>query len=140
MTDTYLVVAYPGKELPVQYVPLVYSKWLRSFRHGNKAFKNIHSGSFFKKYHDQVESLLSKPDSIVRLAVLSEDQDVVLGFSASREDVLDYVHVHADYRRTGIAKVLVPKSIKAMTHMTDIAMEIWGKNEKYKGLKFNPKI
>lgn len=138
--DSYTIISYKAKDLPKEYTALVYSKWLRSFRHGNKHFKHIHSGAFYKQYHDQVENLLSKPDATIRLAVLSDDHDVVLGFCATREDVLDYVHVHKDYRRIGIAKSLVPEGIKAMTHMTDLALKIWGKNKNYQELKFNPKI
>ncbi len=74
----------------------------------------------------------------MRLAVLSDDPDVVLGFSVSREDVLDYVYVHKDQRRLGIARKLLPPHFTTFSHITLTAMEIWHKNPKYKQLKFNP--
>lgn len=140
---TYNVVAYPSSELPKEYEPMVFARWLRSFRYGNRAMRNIHSGSFFKAYHGHVEELLAKPDSVVRLAVLSDDQDVVLGFSVCRESVLDYVHVQKDHRNQGIAKSLVPKSIKFITHMTNIAQPIFMKYlgmEEYRHINFNPRV
>lgn len=136
--DTYSILAYPAKELPSQYTAMVFSKWLRSLRFGNPVFKAINSDDFYKDYHAYLENLLKKPDSIVRLAVLSDDLDVVLGFSVSREDVLDYIHVHKDQRKMGIAKLLMPTGVTTMTHLTKTAMEIWQTNSKYKHLKFNP--
>lgn len=133
---TYSVISFKGDELPENYVGLVYSRWLRSFRFGNPRMKKMDSKEYYMKHHKFVEGLLTKPDALIRLAVLSDDHDVVLGFSASREDVLDYVHVQVDHRRTGIAKKLVPKSITTMTHMTQLAHRIW--QEKFKELKLNP--
>lgn len=96
---------------------------------------------------------MKKPDCLIKLAVLTEDKDVVLGFSVSREDVLDYIHVHKDSRKDaemlidgkvvkfpgGIGKKLLPKPLTTFTHLTKIALIIW-QTEKYKHLKFNPKI
>ncbi len=135
---TYSVIAYPAKDLPNQYVSLIYSKWLRSLRFGNPLFKNIQSDEFYTHYHSFLEKLLSKPDSIVRLAILTDDPDVVLGFSVSREDVLDYVHVHRHLRRTGIGGKLIPHGVTTFSHITNTAMLIWRGNDKYKDLRFNP--
>jgi GNAT superfamily N-acetyltransferase len=137
---TYSVISYAAHKLPEEYVSLIFSKWLRSLRFGNPLFKNIKSEAFYTQYHAYIENLLKKPDSIVRLAVLTDDPDVVLGFSVCREDVLDYVYVHKDHRNVGIAKSLMPKNrkITTMTHITMIALEIWRKNPKYKYLEFNP--
>jgi GNAT superfamily N-acetyltransferase len=73
----------------------------------------------------------------VRLAVLSDDRDVVLGFSVSREDILDYVHVHKDMRKQGVATSLIPKDIKIITHLTKTALLVW---PKYENITFNPFI
>lgn len=133
---TYSVISFKGAELPAAYRPLIFSRWLRSFRFGVAYIKKTDPTEYYKKYHQFIELLLSKPDSTVRLAVLTDDHDVVLGFSVSREDVLDYVHVQVDHRKNGIAKKLVPKNITTATHMTQLAQGIW--QAKYKQLKFNP--
>ena len=135
---TYSVIMYPTKELPSQYESMLFSRWMRSLRFGNQLFKRLPSDEFYKQYKVFLENLLAKPDSQVRVAVLSDDKDVVLGFSVSREDVLDYVHVHTDFRRLGIGRKLVPEGITTFTHMTAPALIIWQNNEKYKPWKFNP--
>lgn len=141
MTDlkptTYSVISFPSRNLPPQYEAVVFSKWLRSLRSGNSLFEKIKSDDYYTNYHIYIEKLLEKPDSIVRLAVLSDDHDVVLGFAASREDVLDYIHVHMDQRKQGIATALLPPGIKVITHLTKKAISIW-QTDKYKHIEFNP--
>lgn len=138
-TASYNVLAFSASSLPSQYTPMVYSQWLRSLRFGalGDAFKKIDSDEFYSHYHRFISNLMSKPDCVIRLAVLPDDIDVCLGFSVSREDVLDYVYVQKAYRRLGIAKALVPKNITVVTHMTKTGLIIW--QEKYKTeWKFNP--
>lgn len=135
---SYEVISYKTSELPERYLPLIYSRWLRSLRYGNPLFKKIASHYYYKFYHDYLEKLLAKPDSLVMLAVLSDDKDIVLGFSVSREDVLDYIHVHSNNRMHGIATHLLPEKISVMTHITEDAGKVWPSNPKYKHWKFNP--
>lgn len=133
---SYTVIVFPAAKLPEQYVPMIFSKWLRSLRHGNPLFKKIKSDEYYKYYHAYLENLLGKPDSLVRLAVLSDDHDVVLGFAVSREDVLDYMHVHLDYRKIGVGNKLLPEGITTFTHITFTGMKIW--QAKYPSWNFNP--
>lgn len=135
---TYSVFMYPAKDLPKSYIQMIYSRWKRSLRTGNKLYKKISSKTFYDQYDKHITMLLSKPDSQVRLAVLSDEPDVCLGFSVSREDVLDYIHVHTDFRRIGIARKLMPAGITTMGQMTATSLIIWQRNEHYKHLKFNP--
>jgi hypothetical protein len=135
---TYSVISFPAKDLPQQYEALVFARWLRSFRFGNSFIKKTDPTEYYKQYHKYIEMLLKKPESVVRLAALSDDHDVVLGFSVTRGLILDYVHVQVDHRRTGIAKKLVPKDVAVTTHMTQLAQGIW--QAKYKYLTFNPFI
>jgi GNAT superfamily N-acetyltransferase len=133
---TYSIISFKGSELPEKYTSLIFSRWLRSLRYGNTLFKRITPNDYYKTYHQFIENLLKKPGCIIRLAVLSDDHDVVLGFSVSREDVLDYVHVQADYRKIGIAKKLIPEGVTTFSHITTTALNIW--QPKYKHIKFNP--
>lgn len=138
VNPTYSVIIYPASELPKQYHALILSKWLRSFRFGNPQVKKTSSDEYYREWQRHIERLAMMPESVVRLAVLTDDSDVVLGFSVCRGDILDYVHVHGDYRRTGIGRKLVPPNIKQFTHYTNIAGLIWQGNKKYQHLKFNP--
>jgi hypothetical protein len=137
--STYSILVYPSKLLPTMYISLIFSRWLRSLRYGNPLFRKMRSKEYFDHYHIYIENLLSKPDSEIRLAVLSDDHDNVLGFSVVREDVLDYIHVHDNNRNVGIGKSLLPKNVTTFTHITGPAIQIWQKTgSKYKELKFNP--
>lgn len=136
-SPTYVVLSYPGASLPKQYEAMVYSKWLRSLRYGNDYFKLIDDKAYFENYHKFIEAILSKPDTRVRLAVLSEDADIVFGFAVVKGDnVLHYIHCQRDYRKTGIGKSLLPKNFDTITHLTTVGVSIWG--AKYPGVKFNP--
>lgn len=133
-----VVISYKTSALPEAYAPMIYARWLRSLWKGNATFHKVSKHTYYENYPKFINNLLDKPDSLVRLAVLSDDHDVVLGFSISREDVLDYVHVHTDYRRLGIARLLLPSGTTTFSHITATAIAIWQGNPKYKHLKFNP--
>jgi hypothetical protein len=130
--SSYKVLTFPAAKLPTEYQALVFSKWLRSLRFGNPLFQKVSSNDYYQHYHAYIQRLLDKPDSIVRLAVLSDDSDVVLGFCVSREDVLDYVHVHKDQRHQGICSKLVPESITTITHLTKDGLNILENCSRYK--------
>lgn len=137
-TPSYSILTFPAKDLPKQYLPLIFSKWLRSLRFGNNLFKKMDSDEYYKNYHKYIENLLAKPDAAIRIAVLTDDHDVVLGFAVGREDVLDYIYVQKEFRKIGVAKQLFPDWITTFTHITLIAIDAWNTNPKLKHLKFNP--
>ena len=132
--SSYKVKSYD--HVPERYQAAVYSKWLRSLRFGNDFFKMVDSGPYYEAYHRYPGVILSRPDVCFRVATLSDDDDIVLGFSVSRDHVLDYVHVHKDFRRLGIGRNLVPPGIDTITHLTRTAISIWG--SKCSSWKFNP--
>jgi GNAT superfamily N-acetyltransferase len=130
---TYSVVSYPAPLLPKQYTALIFSKWLRSFLYGNKDLqRKIDHHDYFKSYHKSIEEILEKPDATIRLAVLTDDPDVVLGFAVHRGTVLDYLYVHRDMRKQGIGTNLVPDIITGFTHMTNLVASIFAGSTKYK--------
>lgn len=134
--STYSVIAYPAAQLPESYKNLLFSNWLRSLKKGNDYFKLIDNDAYYDVYHKYIEMLLLKPTTTVRLAVLSDDYDVVLAWAVVDGDVLHYVYTNKDYRRQGFATAVVPKSVTTITHLTRVGMAIWG--AKLSHLKFNP--
>jgi GNAT superfamily N-acetyltransferase len=136
----YKVIVYNGPALPDNYKPMIYSKWLRSLRYGNDYFKLIQQDAYFTNYHKYLELVLNKSDTMVRMAVLSDDYDVVLGFAVCRPSIVDYVHIHKDYRRQGIGSALIASlaNVSFITHLTRNGMSFW--NNKLKDAKFNPFI
>jgi GNAT superfamily N-acetyltransferase len=124
---SYSIIAYQAKDLPPQYKNMVLSKWKRSLRHGNDYFKLVDSDHFYWAYDKYIGMLMHRQDAVIRLAVLSDDKDVVLGWSMTRGDCLDYVWVDPLQRNKGIATDLVPTTTKSFTHMTKHALPIWQK-------------
>ena len=138
MSDAYDVIAIPADELSTELRNLILSRWMRSLRFGNDYFKLMVPQSFYDNYDRYILNTLAK--AWVRLAVLADDRDVVLGFAVFRHvmtgGILDYVHVHKDQRRQGIAKALVPSGTHTITHLTRTGLSIWG--SKHPEWKFDP--
>lgn len=116
---------------------MVYSKWLRSLRHGNDFFKLIDSEAYYRYYPNFIKNLLSDSSCIVRLAALTDDHDVVLGLSICRGDILDYVHVQKDHRKMLVASHLVPEAVHTFTHLTKTWLRVWN-TAQFRHMKFNP--
>jgi len=121
----YKIVPYLGRMLPAQYVNLVISRWMRSYRFGNDYLKLTDSDHYFQSYSVYINRILYAPETVIRLAVLTDDPDVALGFAVFRGHTLDYVHVHKDCRKQGIAKFLLGDHVKQFTHLTRIGMKLW---------------
>lgn len=133
---TSVVILKITGDLTPPFLNLILSRWKNSLRNGNDYFKLASPIPFHRAYDYYVRDLLNRPNCRVRLAVLSDDQDVVLGFSVTRGSTLDYVHVLSDFRRQGIGKLLVPPGIDTITHLTRTGLTIWG--SKYPKWSFNP--
>jgi len=140
LESSYTIIRYAGFILPNRYRNLIRSRWMRSFRHGNHYIGLCDSDSYFEAYSRYIDRILCRL-TIVRFAVLSEDHDVVLGFSIMElgqyGTILHYVHVQKDYRQQGIAKKLVPP-FDTFTHLTKTGMKLW--STKAPKAKFNPFI
>lgn len=126
IVDTsYTILKYAGKDIPSNYKNLVLSKWKRSLRYGNDYFMLIEPTAYYEMYSKYIEFLLNKPNFIVSFAVLTDDPDVVLGWSAHENDILHYCHIHKDQRNQGIATALIPKNITIISHLTRDGIRYW---------------
>lgn len=123
--SSYSVLAFPAKDTPENYRNFVLSKWMRTLRHGNDYFKLTDSDSFYSAYDKYLKHLLLRPDCVLRIAALSDDRDVALGFSVVEKDTLHYVYVQKEQRNRGIARSLVPKGITTISHLTKAGMSVW---------------
>lgn len=133
MKDASYTVSY---NLPANWRNIILSKWMRSLRFGNDYYKLMDKDAYYGAYHPYIEKIINDPESCIKFATLSEDEDVVLGFSVSRDNVLHYVHVHKDVRKQGIGRSLVPDGIEVITHLTKNGLVIW--SNKCPRWKFNP--
>lgn len=138
VSASYKVTAYTCGRLPQTFHNMILSKWMRSLRFGNDLYKMIDSKSYYEAYNRYILALLGRAGTVVRTAALSDDPDVVLGFSVSHDNgkILDYVYVNPENRKMGIGAFLVPDSIEEFTHVTRTGLTIW--NNKRARWKFNP--
>jgi GNAT superfamily N-acetyltransferase len=112
----------------------VYKTWLRGLYYSNDWVKEIPTCIYYGYYPNVINFVLSSPKTQVKLAVLKEDLDVILGYAVFEEEKLHWVFVKPPWRKLGIAKMLVPENITTVTHLTFIGRAIKQK----KKLVFNP--
>lgn len=117
----------------------IHATFLRGLYYGNSWFNLIPRDIFFPTYQKVVTALLASPNTLVTVACLKEDQDIIVGFSIISIDgeILHWVSVKKDWRRNGIAKALVPKNTKSVSHITKLGLELLPKLE---NVIFNPFI
>lgn len=119
-----------------EHLNMILAQWMRSLRHGNNYFKLIKPSAFYQAYNIFIRQVLSHPDVLVQIAVLSDDSDVVLGWCISNKTVLHYIHVQKLLRRQGIAKTILPNNITEFTNLTQTGITLW--NDKVPHWVFNP--
>lgn len=133
--SSYTIFRYSGEVLPFEFRNFVLANWLRSFRRGNDYMKLTDTVSYYAMYQLYIYKILDLPETSVRIASLTDDPDIALGFSVSRGNILDFVFVRKENRKFGIGKSLIPEGINTITHLTRTGMSIW--NNKYPSWKFN---
>jgi hypothetical protein len=134
----YKIIEFKASELPAPYLPMIYSKFLRELRDNNELFKIIDKDSYFKNYHRYIETLLLRPLARIKLAVLSDDIDIVLGWALIEPRTVHFVYVNKDVRRIGIARSLLSEEFDIFSHVTNISLELWP--SKFPKAVFNPFI
>lgn len=134
--DSFDVISFQGDQLKPSFQALVYSRFLKSLRYGNDYFRLIESKPYFDVYHAYLATILTRENTRVKFAVLSENHDNVLGFSITEPNKLHYCHVQKDYRRQGVAKALCSEPFHVITHLTNVGASIW--NNKFPKVQFNP--
>lgn len=138
---TLKIISFSGKNLPDNYHSVVIARWLNSLKRLNKLFKAIDNEAYYKHYEEFIKAILKRPNVVVNLAALSEDPDVIFGWSVFDciSHSLHYVHVQEPYRRQGISYDLIPDNIMWITHTTRHWEEYLGSKEKrFHKVKFNP--
>lgn len=135
--STYKILTYAGHDPAIKpYRSMIYSDFMRSLRFGNEWYKLIDSDCYYAVYKQIIDRLLLRDDTVVKLAVLSDDLDNCLGWSLSEGITLHYVFVKKDLRHQGIGAELMSSPFKQVTHLTKIGQSI--RKNKFPTTKFNP--
>ncbi len=132
----YKIITKKGRDISQSIMNLILAKWMRSLKRGNDYFKLADSDSYYAAYELYIKSILNYFNTEIELAVLSDDEDVVLGFCVHQGPILHYVFVQKDLRSQGIARSLINFPVEIITHLTKIGLSIW--NNKLPNAKFNP--
>lgn len=112
----------------------IFSTWLKGLYHGNVMFNKIEQDLFYFKYHQVIEALLKR--SVIKIACLEDEPDVILGYSITEPGKLHWVFVKKAWRKLGIGKSLLLEDIAEVSHLTKLG-EMLLKKTKW---KFNPFI
>lgn len=137
MENSYVIREMSGLDPAFeQYKSLVLATWLRALKHGNEFFREADAKTYWTVYSKVIMALLRRPTCVVRLAVLSDEPDVVVGWEVHEGHVLHFVFVKHQGRKQGIARSLVPDNITVITHITKTGKSLWKK--KLEHAIFNP--
>lgn len=113
----------------------IFATWLRGLRYGNDWFALIEPTAYYASYNNFIHGLLTKPGTVVKVACLLDDPDVVLGYAVYEGPVLHWVFVKKAWRGIGLAKSLVPNNTKVVSHLTVLGRNIL---KKHPQVQFNP--
>jgi len=134
---SFKVLLFSGQDPRLEpYKSLIFSRFLHSLRSGNYWFRKIDNRAYYTAYHQYLERLLSRQGCAVRVAVLTDDPDVAVGWSIARPNVLDYVFVKRDGRRQGIGRALLPESFAFVSNLTSLGELLREKH--FPSVKFDP--
>lgn len=110
----------------------IMSTWLRGLRYGNSWFKLIDKEAYYSKYTVVLNNLLRS--SVVAVACLIDDPNVVVGYAVVSPETLHWVYVKKSWRGFGLAKELTqPFRITRVSHLTKL-----GRRLKPLGWRFDP--
>jgi L-amino acid N-acyltransferase YncA len=117
----------------------ILATWLRGLYYGDTWFREIPKAIFMENYHNILERVLDAGKVEVVVACLKEDPEVILGYSVlsrfNSQPVVHWVFVKAAWRKIGIAKSLIPKDTRYVTHLTKVGLSLIRRNP---GIDFNP--
>lgn len=132
LKDIYVVRQYRDSDKN-----FVLATFLRGLYYGNEFYNMILKQEFMDNYKLIAEALLAPERNMIHVAVLSDDSDVILGYSVVSHDheTLHWVFVKAAWRKQGIAKSLIPATINTYSHFTTVGLSL---AKKFPNLIFNP--
>lgn len=113
----------------------VLATWLKNLYYSDSWFSLIPKDIFMQNYHTFLERLLDSPGVEVKVACLVEDPDVIIGYVAYTNTVAHYTFVKKSWRGIGVAKLLMPPKVTAVSHLTALGRKLL---PKLPGAVFNP--
>lgn len=135
MSDFYGL--YNIRDMKQEDTSFILATFLRGLYHGDSWFSLIPRPIFMDNYKKIANMILTSPTTIVKVACLKEDPDVILGYCMLSDDLqaVHWVYVKAAWRKQGIAKALLPKFPTTTTHLSALGKSLMSK---IPNIVFNP--
>lgn len=114
----------------------IYASFLKGLRYGNEMFELIDAKVYFDIYQRVIENILDQDSTLVKVACLKDEPEVILGYSIATptEGLIHFLFVKSAWRGIGIGTTLMSEGIHTATHTTKIGTALIKK----KHLKYNP--
>lgn len=105
------------------------ASFLNGLYYGNTWFSEIPKAIFMDNYKKFLEKLINQDPTLVKIACLKDEEDVILGYSilGNQHLTIHWVFVKDAWRHGGIAKRLTPKFPTAVTHLTRLGKSLMKK-------------
>lgn len=128
---------YDIRDGAAEDVNFILATFLRGMYYGDSWYSQIPKDIFMQNYKVVAEALLRSPKTVVKVACLKDEPNVILGYSLLSADyqTIHFVFVKNVWRKRGVARSLLPKHPVAVTHLTRLGKDLLPKLEQ---TIFNP--
>lgn len=108
----------------------ILATFLRGLYYGDSWFSLIPKHIFMDNYKHIAQLLVNNPNTVIKVACLKEDPNVILGYSLLSGDLhtMHFVFVKKAWRMKGIARSLVPSNLGCVTHLTTVGKDLLKKH------------
>lgn len=115
----------------------ILATFLRGLYYGDSWFSQIDKPVFMENYKKVIENLVDSPKTLIKVACLKEEHDVIIGYSilSANYHTVHWVYVKNAFRKAGIGRSLVPSFPNEVTHLTTLGKSLMNK---IPTAKFNP--
>jgi hypothetical protein len=115
----------------------ILATFLRGLYYGDSWFSQIPKDLFMDNYKKVAERLVTDPRISIKLAVLREDSNVILGYCIASKDqqAIIWTYTKSAWRRQGIAKSLLPSKPLYAMHLSELGKTLL---PKLSNVVFNP--
>lgn len=104
----------------------ILATFLRGLYYGESWFSAIPKHIFMQNYKKIAEAILNSPNTIVKIACLKEDPNVILGYSILSADysTIHWVYCKTVWRRRGVARSLCPAYPATVSHLSALGKQL----------------
>lgn len=131
---------YDIRDFKTEDTNFVLATFYNGVFYGDNRFLGMAKKSFISTYKVLGERLIRDPNTVIKVACLKDEPDVILGYSILSADYLGikWVFVKDRWRKRGIGKSLVPRYPVYVTHKTEIGNALMPKFENFATITFEP--